>query len=261
MASEKVVAPNKETGWFKYIFTAFVILSIIAIVVFSVTQSRNGKNMEASPPESVPSNLSMTVEYDKPSQGAYISFSTRDDVGYVMNIFSDPRCPICSKFEEQSKDDIYEALENGNAAVRVNMLTFLDDMTRSDYSKQSVAALYTIAENGQADVAWRFYNSFWGENQPPESLPASQLPGLEELKSLAKELGANDKTMKALEDMDVNAVADKVNTPNSQMLNSTIGQIATPAVFIDGEPQEKIMSKGWLDQFNEEAEQEKAENK
>lgn len=245
LTTQKVKGLNDGRNYFPIIIIS--ILVIAALVIAGVVWHNSSKGNEWSDiEESVPANLSMETTSEGNGQGQYITFSTKKDVKHIVSIFTDPRCPVCKKFEQEHADDITKLVERGDVAVRLHMMTFLDESTKSDYSNRMVQAINILSQKSSADVVWKFYNSMWN-NQPTERTDASKLPTNEEIAESARKVGAKDDVVDAIKTMKTDSTQN-VNKSNIEALEQAVGSVGTPNVFINGVHQPNALSPSF---FNE----------
>ncbi|PND50502.1 thioredoxin domain-containing protein, partial [Rhodococcus sp. ENV425] len=92
------------------------------------------------------------------------------DAATTIDLFEDPLCPYCAELEHKHGQELAQAVDAGDVAVRYHMLAFLDQLSASgDYSTRAVAAGQCVAQTGDATAFSAFHAALLSpENQPAE---------------------------------------------------------------------------------------------
>lgn len=77
------------------------------------------------------------------------------DAPVQLEIFCEPQCPDCAKFEAASNGQLVQGLAAGRLAVTYRWLTFLDERRHNDSSAQLANALMVAADPTTAPVAYQ----------------------------------------------------------------------------------------------------------
>lgn len=220
---------------FERIISIVIILFIIAVVGFVTyqkNQSDSGKFSWEVVSNDAPSAMSVEYKTDQET-GAYVSFTTNKNAGRVVDIYTDARCPVCQRFEESNGEILKNEVADGKTTVRVHMLNFLDQMTKSDYSSSAASAFITLAKNNEAETAWNFYQTLW-KNQPSEREVVT--PSNQYLADVAGKLGASDKSKQEIEggNDDFSNLAKVSDAENSKAMERYFGKVSTPSMLLNG---------------------------
>ena len=130
-------------------------------------------------------------------------------------------------------------------------MSFLDDGTKSDYSKMLNGAIFAAVENNEPEVAWKIYTSMW-VNQSPERISPEELPTQESISQFAKRVGASDQTVNDIKDAKYNERVYEISRGNEVFLESVTGSVGTPTLFVNGEEVPNPFEKEtWYDQIFE----------
>lgn len=246
--NQKIKGLNSETNGFKYAILAVIAIAVAAIIAVVVSQnSKDGAWTSAV--DEAPKNLSVTRENLGDEQGEYIMFSTNKDAEHVISVFSDPRCPVCHEFEEQHEDNIEKLVAEGKVALRIHMVSFLDEKFGGDYSARVVAALNELADNDSPEVAWKFYSTLW-KNFPSPQAAKDKLPTNDDLAQMARELGAKETSVEAITKV-TDTSSSETNDTNLASLKEITGSVGVPTVFVNGILQENALDPGFLDELLE----------
>lgn len=162
----------------------------------------------------------------------------------TIDVFEDFSCEHCKKFEEQSGAAIRQNVIDGKIRVRYHMLNFLDGNSKSgDYSSRAAGAALCVARNDDREVFWKLHSQLF--EKAGDDLNNQQIA------DLAKSDGASEKSQQCIASGalvgDARTMADASET---QLSNSTEGQVATPTVLLAGKQVDNIMDgTAWLDKL------------
>jgi protein-disulfide isomerase len=128
------------------------------------------------------------------------SGAARFDEGYlvigsgpqVVDLYLDPLCPFCKKFEQLTGPFLLDEASAGNATLRIHPVALLDRLSAGTaYSTRAAAALTSVAAT-DPDHLPAFLRALY-ENQPPENTPGLADDQLADLaRSAGTELGSAD---------------------------------------------------------------------
>lgn len=240
--NNKIVAPNDGKPMFAIMLTLLLLISVVTIGLIVFKENDKGAWSTEKTAYDVED---LKVEYkEDDNEGAYVSFYTNKDAENTIGIFSDPRCPVCKTFEEQAGEGISKKLTEGNTKVKINLLTFLDDMTNSQYSKDATTVFIKLAQAGEAEAAWQFYNTMWN-NQPAERRGAD-VPELGEIAQTASHFGAKKETIEDIKKTDSVKFGENINKKNIKVLEDATGEVSTPTIFYNGVHQQQAMDPDWI---------------
>lgn len=246
MSSKKITPPGEPGNGFKYGIIATIILIIIGFAGLIAFNNSRGAVWWPGKNDTI-DNLSMEYTKEGDGQGEYVTFYTDKNAKYVVSMFTDPRCPICGQFEREHTKTIGELISRGDTAFRVHMTSFLDDNTKSDYSKMISSAFKILVEKDTPQTAWNFYTTMWN-NQPSERAPKDSLPTAEEIAKSAEAMGASQESVELIDKMDIH-YADNMNEENIKSLEEFTGSVGTPSVFINGIYQPNALSPNFFDEI------------
>lgn len=237
MSNTKIKAPVDSKSNIKFLtaliaFIVIVAAMMTAFVVYQRTHEDTNFNWDKS--TSAPNNIQ--VKYiEGEDNGNYISFFTKENSERKLDLYSDPRCPVCARLEKMNGETMKEEVENGKSILNVHLLTFLDSKTNSTYSTDMTASLITLAKNGESEAAWNLYETMW-KNQPSER--DTKTPKTEYISQVASELGASDKSK---EEIAANsnetfiALATASDKTNTEALQRITGAVSTPTLLLNGQ--------------------------
>lgn len=236
----------------------FIILGIIVAVLalaigITVVYQQKASSAWKVSSEKAPDNLSVSSTAEGNGQGQYITFSTKDDVDSIISVFTDAQCPVCHQFEEENGKDMDEIVKKGDAALRVHMMSFLDEKHNNHYSNLVSQTLGILANEDSPEVAWKYYNSIW-ENKEDDSLTADGMA------DVVRKMGASQETADKVSKIDMEA-EDNVNKSNIEALEQSVGSVGTPTVFINGIAQDNAVQPNFFKEILEKGTPEGAEVK
>lgn len=238
---------------FFFILAAIVAILAIGIVGIVIKQSNIPQSAWNISRMQTPENLQVSFTEEDNGQGQYATFYTNEDVNNIISVFADPQCPLCHQFEKTNGRDLATLVETGDTAMRVHIMSFLDDNHGNTYSRLVSKSFVLLAQNDTPDVAWKFYNSIW-ENQPSDTMTK------EEMSNVARAIGAKQENIDGILNMDVEST-DNVNLSNMEALEISTGEIGTPNVFVNGINQPNALSPNFFREILENGTPEGAEVK
>lgn len=227
------------------VFIVTLILVAVVAVGFIVFKQRDETVSWSSEEITTVSNIQATLTKSK-DEGAFITFYTKEDAPDTVTVFSDPRCSVCKTFEDTSGAGLANLVSEGKIKMRASLLSFLDINSKSTYSKDAITTLATLVENGDAETAWKFYNTMWS-NQPSMKLSAKEIPSLEDMANTTGTLGASSDLVEKIKKADPEKVGGEINSINMDVLEKVMGQVATPTVFFNETYQENALDPNWVD--------------
>lgn len=239
----------KERKWlFPTIVIGIIVVSVAAMICFVHYAQNKEKDVQWSMNESVIPNLSVSVD-DTELGGKAVVFSTTDKPEHNVDMFVDPRCPACSQLELNAVNDITGGLVSGKIKLNIHFVTFLDEMTQSNYSKDATGAMVVLAQKGEADAAWKFYQSLWA-NQPSEQAPPSKVPDSKNLSHFVEQIGGSQDVVSEIYNSRGFMEAQSMDESNRKVQEEKAGGVGTPMLFIDGEMQKNPMRiDSWRDKI------------
>lgn len=250
--SRKVKNPN-QSGNKTFFLILAAIVSTFALVIAGIVigKSNSVPSAWSISKSQAPEDLKVSVVAEDGGQGRYISFYTKEDVSNIISVFTDAQCPSCHQFESTNGDDLNELVKQGDTAMRVHMMSFLDQNHGNTYSRLVSQTFAILAQNDTPEVTWKFYNSMW-ENKPSETLTP------QDMSNIVQNMGAKKEN--------VNKVArinpeeeDNENTENIKALEMTTGEVGTPTVFVNGVSQPNALRPNFFSEILESGTPEGAE--
>lgn len=116
------------------------------------------------------------------------------DAPVQLELFCDPQCPDCAKFESASGTAIGRYLGSGQLAVTYRWLTFLDDRRHNDTSARVGSALMLAADPATSATAYQaFVADLYRHQTPRDGDPNA--PGVDEIAGMARESGVPDQVV------------------------------------------------------------------
>ena len=215
----------------KMIFSIIGIILVIGIIGIGIHYFISMKDKPSSWKNNakVPENIS--VSYDGDSiNGAEIIFTNdpnRKDSDSIR-LFEDPSCSYCAKLAGDISDDIADKVDNG-AELHVNLMAFLDNKTGLNFSKDNIAALVTLAENGEAEAAWKYYNAMWDNQNESKNNPDRNY-----FSEIALSFGASSEVAEKINTVSTETI-EHIDKTNQKLMEDKVGSVSTPVLFINND--------------------------
>jgi len=221
----------KEEKRNRIIFTILGLIVVVALIGITINYFASLKDQPASWKShvDVPDNLS--VSYDGASiNGAEITFSTNGDKkgDNSLRLFEDPSCSHCAELARDISGDIQDKVSEG-ADLHINLMSFLDKNTGLDFSKNNIATLVTLANQGEAEAAWKYYHAMW-ENQAS----SKNNPDRSYFSEVAVSFGASNETAQKINTVSIKDI-QHIDRTNQDLLEEKTGEVSTPVLFVNDE--------------------------
>jgi len=233
-------SPEPTSNRVTYILGGIAILVIGALVIGGVLWSSRGSDARNDGYGTVQNSA---VEVAIEDDGAILL--GRPDAATTIDLYEDPLCPYCAELEHKHSQELAQAIDEGQVAVRYRMLAFLDRASSSgDYSTRSVAAAQCVAETGDAQAFSAFHDALLSpDNQPAEGGNGDiDNAGLAQM---ARDAGASDDAVQCIADgaRTEQAAAD---AEAGRQLLATTGAAGTPAVVHEGTVVDALGNENWV---------------
>ncbi|HVL83611.1 MAG TPA: thioredoxin domain-containing protein [Pseudonocardia sp.] len=216
LAAAGIEAPQRASGRRAPLLVVAAVVGI-AVVVGLVLLLRGGSG------EPVAANYAV-------SRDGAVVVAGQPSAPVTVDVYSDYICPFCERFEERYGDEITEALNAGQIAVRYHEVGLLDSFSEPPgYSTRAANAALCAADAG----IWPAYHDRLFAEQPAEGGP-----GLldDQLVAFGTELGAPATFDECVR---TGANAEAVATQTQAMIDDPAvknaqGQTGTPTVLVNG---------------------------
>ncbi len=174
-----------------------------------------------------------------------------------VDVYEDPLCPYCSRFERQYGQQIAQAVDEGRIAVEYHLLNFLDKGSGSgDYSTRAAAALMCAAADiGATPGAWAALHArlFDPEVQPAENaatdLTDAQLAQYVTDAGIGAGLAADAAPLTAavgcVTSGEMRPMVVTAYDANAATLNQLVGGVRSPVIVHDG-AEVSVDNRDWL---------------
>jgi protein-disulfide isomerase len=162
----------------------------------------------------------------------------------TLDIYEDPLCPLCGRFEHEYGEQIERALADGTVQVRYHLLNLLDDRSSPPhYSVRASTAALAVA--GVYPGAFMSFHHSLFADQPAEGSPGYNAGQLDKL-ATALQIPKGE-ISKAVDNhlFDATVQADLAAAEQDPALQSTGGGFGTPTVLKDGQRVD-LTSSDWL---------------
>ncbi|MGX7731080.1 DsbA family protein [Rhodococcus sp. 2H158] len=167
------------------------------------------------------------------------------DAATTIDLFEDPLCPYCAELEHKHGQELAQAVDAGDVAVRYHMLAFLDQLSASgDYSTRAVAAGQCVAQTGDATAFSAFHGALLSpENQPAERSDSDLTNA--ELAQMARDAGASDEAAQCVAD-GARVEQAAVDAEAGRQALAAAGASGTPAVVHNGTVIDALGNDNWV---------------
>jgi protein-disulfide isomerase len=213
MAKQQAKAQDNTTRW---IVIAMVLLVVVTGVVFSLMSQNNKENESLAALNGTKLKPAITSTID-PTNGSAIVLNA--GATKVIDVWEDPQCPICKKFEDANGDYIESLVRDKKATVRFHVLSFL-----GDESVRAANASFCAADEGQY---LDFHHALYAVQSPLEN---SGFWSNQKLIDIATKIG-----IKSTKFADCVNKGSKINLVKANYDSmQKFGVKGTPTVFING---------------------------
>lgn len=167
----------------------------------------------------------------------------------VLDVYEDPLCPFCARFEAAYGAAIERAVDAGRLTVRYRMVTFLDPASPSgDYSTRAFAAMLALAKaaGSRPGLFLDFHTALFAPGVQPKERGTTDLSDTQ-LAELARRLGAPAQAASDIAGGATGLAATAAAT-NLAELGRVSPQPGTPTVVHDGAVVD-TSGADWLDRL------------
>lgn len=226
--STKVTDPNAK-GSAGFIWAVVVLLVIIAAVIGYIIWNGQGAKTEAVANKEV-QKVSITMQNEDGKIVLSSDKATADTPS--VELFEDYSCPHCAELAEATDAEMKTAIENGELTVTIRQLNFLDgnDLENQEgHSTKAAAAMEALSRTGDVQTYWNLRSYlFTHQNEVYNKWD------LKDFADAAKGFGADDSTVKAIEDADIKQLGNSIAAANAKELKDETGELSSPRIIHDG---------------------------
>lgn len=161
----------------------------------------------------------------------------------VVDVWEDPMCPYCQRFEKNNNAILLGRVEEGSLAIRYHVMTVLDSASDTrDYSSRVVRAFDAVSNDGV--VFMRFHQLVF-ENAPREgsSLSNNDLVGLLQKAGVTGE--QLNRFQSLVNDLDEPVFVQAISDSRVELRQMT-GRTGVPVVSYRGREVD-VTALNWLD--------------
>ncbi|NLE81917.1 MAG: DsbA family protein [Rhodococcus sp.] len=240
MSSKDNHKPQPESSKSTYILGGLAVL-VIAVIVIGGVILQNQRSEPLNDGYGGVKNSEVEVQ----AQENGVVLMGTPDAATTIDLFEDPMCPACRLFEERYGQQMAQAVDDGEIAVRYHLMNFRDEASASgDYSTRVIAATTCVADSGDAIAYSAFHTALFDEaNQPGEG--GGSDPSNEELAQLARDAGASDDAATCIESGAGMEQAAAHAAASSDTL-SAAGANSTPTVLHNGTVIDPFGDADWI---------------
>ena len=161
----------------------------------------------------------------------------------VVDVWEDPMCPYCQRFEKNNNTILLGRVEEGTLAVRYHVMTVLDSASDTrDYSSRVVRALDAVSNDG---VVFMKFHQLVFENAPREGSSLSN----NDLVGLLQRAGAGNEQLNRFQslvnDLDEPVFVQAISDSRVELRKIT-GKAGVPVVSYQGREVD-VTALNWLD--------------
>ncbi len=147
-------AVSSTGGSNRRLLAVLVVLGIVAAIVVAVLIGGRNSDASAGGAASI-ADAGNSSDAGEPAvpRGA-LGFGQAMVVGQAregaptLDIYEDPQCPMCGRFEAVFGETIRDLVESGQARLQVHTMSFLDVNLRNDSSRRAANAMFCAADEG-----------------------------------------------------------------------------------------------------------------
>ena len=225
MATNKVKSPNDKGHGFLWALLAVIVI-VVVVIGFVVMKTNAGSKGDKAPVATESTDFDLKSSADE----VQLVSAKANEKTPVVDLYEDMSCPHCAELAEATDDAMKTAIEEGKLKVNIRTLHFLDRGNKDGFSTEALAALYTVAQAGDAQTYWNLRKSIF-----EQQAKIFGKWGNGDFADLAKELGADDDTVKKIRDGANLEAANKEGDTNAKKLEKEgDGTVSSPRIFVDG---------------------------
>ncbi len=164
-----------------------------------------------------------------------------------LELFCDPQCPDCAKFEAASGPDIARQLGDGQLAVTYRWLTFLDDRRHNDTSARVGNALMLAGDPATSATVYQAFVADLYRNQHPRG----DGPTATDIARMARDSGVPEHLIERIESGQPGVDTVAMNAFNRARLTQVNPEDpGTPTVYhLNTNPVVDTDDPGWLNRL------------
>ncbi|MFD4366400.1 DsbA family protein [Rhodococcus sp. NPDC058521] len=240
MSSKNKYNPQPESSKSTYILGGLAIV-VIAVLVIGGVIWQNQRSKPLNDGYGGVQNSEVQVQ----TQEDGIVLLGLPDAATTIDLFEDPMCPACRLFEERYGQQVAQAVDDGQIAVRFHMMNFLNEASPSkDYSTRAIAATQCVADSGDAIAYSAFHTALFDESNQPGEGGSSDLSN-DDLAQLARDAGASDEAADCITSGSGVEQAGAHAAASSQALSAAGGN-STPSVVHNGTVIDPFGDTDWI---------------
>ncbi|GGX53946.1 DsbA family protein [Streptomyces minutiscleroticus] len=155
----------------------------------------------------------------------------KDSAEKTLEMYEDPRCPVCASFEQTVGETVDKGVEDGKYKIQYIGATFIDDSTQGEGSKNALSAM-GAALNVSPEAFLAYKTALYSAEYHPEETEDKFKDDayLIKVANTVDELKGNKEFQKAVED----GTYDKWALLMSEKFDKS-GVSGTPTLKMDGE--------------------------
>lgn len=163
-----------------------------------------------------------------------------------LEVFCDPQCPDCARFESRFDADISRYLGSGKLAVTYRWLTFLDDKRHNDTSARVSKALMLAADPTTTATAYQALVADLYRHRA-----AADGPSTDEIAAIARESGVPEQVVSRITAGAPDVDTAAMNIANRARLNQVNPESPTTPTVYNPKTETVVNADqtGWLDRL------------
>ncbi|MEJ4100793.1 thioredoxin domain-containing protein [Corynebacterium mastitidis] len=237
--STTVKSPNEKGNGFLWAVVGIVVIAAV-VVGYIVINGQNSKR------EAMIDEVAFSTEWD--GNKITLKGEGADESTPVADLYEDFSCPHCAVLAEADREDMREAVSNGELVVNIRPLVFMDREQKDGNSHRGLAAaLAAVASQDDADkgLYWNLRNYIFESQNDIYSTNWDY----EKYAEAAKELGASEEAVSAIREGKYEQQVEEIGAANAAELEKTESGVSSPRIFINGEEKELGSDMDWVNEY------------
>ncbi len=240
--SNTVKSPNEKGNGFVWAVVGIVVIAAV-VVGYIVINGQNSKR------EARIDEVAFSTEWD--GNKITLKGEGADESTPVADLYEDFSCPHCATLAEADRQEMREAVSNGELVVNIRPLVFMDRGQKDGNSHRGLAAaLAAVASQEDADegLYWNLRNYIFESQSDIYSTNWDY----EKYAEAAKELGASEEVASAIREGKYEKQVEEIGAANAADLEKTEAGVSSPRIFINGEEKPLDNDLEWVNKYKAE---------
>ncbi|AWB82565.1 hypothetical protein C3B44_09585 [Corynebacterium yudongzhengii] len=237
-SKSRSVSDPTSKGSSSFLWVIVAVLAVAAVVIgLVVWQSQGQAASELAERENTEVSAEMNYE------GNTITLAAPDaNDPEQVDLFEDFSCGYCAQLAQNTDQQMLEEIENGNLAVTIHPMNFMDNGNEG-HSTSAAAATLALADKGETEAYWNLREILFEDQQDIFNQWDD-----DDFANAAEAVGASSEAVDAIRDGEYKDRANEVGKSNAETMQDAVGEVSTPRVMQDGEDVSVTDINSWIDE-------------